>query len=153
MRHRLIIQIWYEWALYYVPTKPDDPSHIDIQHFFLFRCWNPEHGYDSSPWAGIGTQAMAQPYHSQHSHVGFSLDCWGSELSAWHAGAGSLYFIHTTYLYSCDNNSFTDRNCFPEIPLKHNQPRPTHFMSSPLGKGTLRQFLSHCDWPHRSSWP
>ena len=112
------------------PMKCDDLSHTVIQHFFSFQCWNPVCGYACSPQAGIGTQVKAQLYHSHHSYVGFSLDCWDSEPSAWHAGLGPLYFIHTTYLYFSGNNSFTDETVSLKSHSKHNQPRPTHFMSS-----------------------
>ena len=134
----------------YVPTKLDDISHIVIQYFLLFQCWDPLCGYGCSPQAGTGTQAKAQPYHSQHSYVGFSLYCWGSELVCLACRPGPLYCIHTTNLYFSVNQSFTDRNCFPEIPLKTQSAQNKHALSlahgSSLGKGTLRQFLES-QWP------
>ena len=59
--------------------KLDDTSHIVIQHFFLYQCLDPLHGYDWSLQAGKGTQAKVQPYHSHHLYVGFFTLLSGSE--------------------------------------------------------------------------
>ena len=39
------------------------------------KSYDPLCGYDCSPQAGSGTWAKAQPYHSLHLNVGYSLNC------------------------------------------------------------------------------
>ena len=56
------------------------PTALTITSHFHPALQNSNHydplcGYDCSPQAGSGTWAKAQPYHSLHSNVGYSLNC------------------------------------------------------------------------------
>ena len=160
-----LIQIEYAWALYYVPVKLDDLSHIVIQHFFLFWCWDPLCGYDCSPQVGTGRQAKAQPYHSQHLYVGFSLDCWGSKpiCLACRPGPFTLYILLTstsvvitvsqtgTASQKSHSNTITHANTLYELNTRLS-----------LRKGTLRWFFKslwlathkgHCDLKVSENYP
>ena len=113
------------------PMKLDDLSHIVIQHFFSFWCWNPVLGYDCSPQAGIGTQAKAQPYHSHHLYVVSHLiveiqNCLPGMLDLGHY---TLYILHTSISVGITVSQTGTASL--KSHLKNNQPRPTHFMSSP----------------------
>ena len=100
MHKQMVNLIWvHTWTLIYVPMKLDDTSHIVIQHFYSYWCWDPLCGYDSSLQAGKETQAKAQPYHSHHSYVDFFTLLLRFRISLPGMQPWAIYFIQTIHLY------------------------------------------------------